>query len=70
MRKPKSKGKQLAAQKRAAKRNRRDIKVRNESHARRVKYDYAKELAEHSLRKFMDKIDDAQKNFEETNGSV
>ena len=67
MRKPKSKGKQLAAQKRAAKRNKRDIKVRSESNARRIKYDYSKSLAEHSLRKFVDKVDEAQQNFEKSN---
>ena len=63
----KKKSKKAAGQNRAAKRNKRDIKMKKESHARRVKYDYSKSLAEHSLKKFMDKVEEAQKNFEKSN---
>ncbi len=68
MRKPKSKSKQLAAQKRAAKRNRRDIRMRKEKSQRRLKFEKAREMTAHGMRKFLEKVDEAQRNFEESNG--
>ena len=65
MRKPKSKSKQLAAQKRAAKRNRRDIRMRKEKYQRRLKFERAREMTAYGMRKFLEKVDEAQRNFEE-----
>lgn len=67
MRKPKSKSKQLAAQKRAAKRNKRDIRVRKDSHQRRLRFEKAREQTAYGMKKFLEKVDEAQKNFEESN---
>jgi len=64
MKKPKSKAKQLAAQKRAAKRNRRDIRVRNEAHLRRQRL----EQDLHKQKKFLEELEKAQEKFQESNG--
>ena len=68
MKKPKSKLKQLAAQKRAAKRNKRDIKVRNEAYSRRVKMEDERKTEELKQKKFMDELKEAQSNFQKSNG--
>ena len=67
MRKPKSRSKQLAAQKRAAKRNRRNIRVRNERNQRRLKFEEARKKTARGMKEFLEKVDEAQRNFEESN---
>lgn len=68
MRKPKNKTKQLAAQRRAAKRNKRDVRIRKEKHERRIKYERARELTLHGMKKFEEKLKEAHENFAKSNG--
>ena len=68
MRKPKNKTKQLAAQRRAAKRNKRDIRVRKEKAERRLKYERARELTLHGMRKFEEQLKEAHEKFAKSNG--
>lgn len=68
MKKPKNKTKQLAAQRRAAKRNKRDIRIRKEKAERRLKYERARELTLHGMKKFEKQLEEAHKKFQESNG--
>jgi len=70
MRKPKSKLKQLAGQKRAAKRNKRDIRIRREAPKRRAIVDLENELNKHKDKMWLEKLDAAKANFQETNGEA
>jgi hypothetical protein len=68
MKKPKSKAKQLAARKRAAKRNLRDIKIRNSAHSRRLKLEQARANEVHKQKLFLEKLEEAQEKFQDSNG--
>ena len=63
MRKPRSKRKQKIQQKNAAKRNRRDIRIRAEKSIRRKRYERARELTAKKMNEFLVKVDEAQRKL-------